>query len=210
MGMIGRVVKMDVDGDGKASGAFLCARVAIDIDKPLRRGVLLRISKTEEPKWIEAQCERLPFYCYACGIMGHSEIECPNPVPRNDEGKLPYDIQLRAPEDRKRRILSFSEAAAESFGSGSSSGSRLPRAPQGRGGKSRATKGDDGGSCYSSSSPMEDDDLEVQSPLKVPPELKGKEKEDGHGGARRKLNLDGVDSCLPAKKRKSKNAGLAL
>jgi hypothetical protein len=36
MGLIGNVVKMDVDGDGKASGAYLRARVAIEIDKPLR------------------------------------------------------------------------------------------------------------------------------------------------------------------------------
>lgn len=29
------MVKMDVDADGKASGAFLHARVAIELDKPL-------------------------------------------------------------------------------------------------------------------------------------------------------------------------------
>ncbi|XP_066379288.1 uncharacterized protein [Miscanthus floridulus] len=34
MDLIGRVIQMDVDGDGKASGAFLRARVAIQIDKP--------------------------------------------------------------------------------------------------------------------------------------------------------------------------------
>lgn len=41
MSLIGNVLKMDVDRDGKASGAFLRARVEIEIDKPLRRGVLL-------------------------------------------------------------------------------------------------------------------------------------------------------------------------
>jgi hypothetical protein len=50
MSLIGQVVKMDVDSDGKPSGAFLHARIAIKIDKPLRRGVLLRMSKSEEPK----------------------------------------------------------------------------------------------------------------------------------------------------------------
>jgi hypothetical protein len=92
MGLIGDVVKMDVDGDGKASGAFLRARVAIEIDKPLRRGVLLHMSRSEEPKWFVVQYERLPFYCFASGIMGHSEIECPSPVPRNELGKLPFDV----------------------------------------------------------------------------------------------------------------------
>lgn len=34
MRLLGEVRKMDVDGDGKASGAFLRARVAIELDKP--------------------------------------------------------------------------------------------------------------------------------------------------------------------------------
>ena len=50
MGLIGHVVRMDVDKDGSASGAFLRARIAIEIDKPLRRGVLLRMSRSEEPR----------------------------------------------------------------------------------------------------------------------------------------------------------------
>ena len=60
MGLIGSVIKMDVDADGKDSRAYLRARVAIKIDKPVRRGVLLRMSKTEEPHWFQAQYERLP------------------------------------------------------------------------------------------------------------------------------------------------------
>ena len=45
MGLIGEVKKMDVDSDGKASGPFLRARVAIEISKPVRRGVLLKTKK---------------------------------------------------------------------------------------------------------------------------------------------------------------------
>lgn len=115
---------MDVDGDGKASGAFLRARVAIDLEKPLRRGVLLRMSKMEEPKWFGVQYEKLPFYCFACGVLGHSELECHQQVARDDKGKLPYDVQLRAPEERRRRLQSFAGAAADSFGSGASSVTR--------------------------------------------------------------------------------------
>lgn len=124
MSLVGTVVKMDVDSDRKASGAFLRARVAIEIDKPIRRGVLLRMSKTEEPKWFGVQYEKLPFFCYGCGVLSHSEMECPNPVARDEHGKLPYDINLRALEDKKKRMQSFGGAAAESFGSGASSASR--------------------------------------------------------------------------------------
>jgi hypothetical protein len=45
MGLVRAVKKMDVDRDGKASGAFLRARVAIEIAKPLRRGVLLKTKR---------------------------------------------------------------------------------------------------------------------------------------------------------------------
>lgn len=127
MSLIRQVIKMDVDVDGKASGAFLRGRMAIEIDKPLRQGVLLRMSKSEEPRWFAVQYERLPFYCFACGVLGHSEVECDHPVARNEDGKLPYDVQLRAPEEKKKRVQTFAGAATESWGSGSSTAARPPR-----------------------------------------------------------------------------------
>lgn len=165
MGLIGRVVKMDVDKDGKASGAYLRGHVAIEIDKPLRRGVLLRMSKTEEPRWFHAQYEKLPYYCFACGVIGHSEVECTHPVQRDDQGELPYDVQIRAPEEKRKRWQSFAGAAAESFGSGSSSASKPPRTQFSRSGDAHSSMGDDG-SRHSSDFIGETEDHEVQSPLK--------------------------------------------
>lgn len=104
MEMIGRVLVMDVDKDGKASGAFLRARVAVELDKPIRRGFLLRVKKDDEPKWFKVQYEKLPYVCFSCGCVGHSDLECPTPVARDEEGKLPYDCQLRAPEEKRCRL----------------------------------------------------------------------------------------------------------
>ena len=92
LSLIGRVVKLDVDVDGKASGAFLHAHVAIDINKPVRRGVLLRMSKMEDPRWFQAQYEKLPYYCFGCGVIGHLEVECSHSAARDAHGKLPYDV----------------------------------------------------------------------------------------------------------------------
>ncbi|CAN6232539.1 unnamed protein product [Urochloa humidicola] len=114
--LIGEVVKIDADADGKISGAYARVRVAIEVDKPLRRGVLLKTDRSKPPEWYEIQYEKLPFYCYSCGLMGHTDLVCPNPPPRNANGKLPYDVKLRAPDDRRRKMQSFGAAAAESFG----------------------------------------------------------------------------------------------
>lgn len=168
MSLLGPVVKMDVDVDGKASGAFLRARVAMEISKPVRRGVLLRMNRTEEPRWFQARYEKLPYYCFACGIIGHSELECSNPAICDESGKLPYDVQLRAPEDRKKRVQSFGGAAAESFGSGASSASKPPRTHYSRSGDSRSSLGDD--VSRHSSAAGETENQEVLSPLKKPDE----------------------------------------
>jgi hypothetical protein len=45
MRLLGDVRKMDVDAEGKASGAYLRARVYTALDKPLRRGFLLKMTK---------------------------------------------------------------------------------------------------------------------------------------------------------------------
>lgn len=122
----------------------------------------------------------------------------------NEEGRLPYDVQLRAPEERKKRVKGFAEAAAESFGSGSSSGSRPPRTFHGRSGHDRSGT-DDGGSCHSSLEPRREDSLEVQSPLKNPSSEAVGGKADG--SASRRLNMDMlVDERQAARKRKSKAA----
>jgi hypothetical protein len=126
MKLLGDVVKMDVDKYGKASGPFLPARVAIDLGKPIKRGVLLKMTKDGALEWFDAQYEKLPFFCRSCGVIGHSDLVCETPAPRDEEGKLPYDLTLRV-DDRKRKPQSFADAAAESLGSAASSGSKQSR-----------------------------------------------------------------------------------
>ena len=74
MGLTGEVKKMDVDGDGKANGPFLHGRIAVDLSKPLRRGVLLKTDKTGPPVWFDLQYEKLPFFCKSCGVMGRGDL----------------------------------------------------------------------------------------------------------------------------------------
>lgn len=117
-GLAGKVDKLDVDEFGDAAGNFLRARVEIPIEKPLKRYITIQTSEGDE--FYDLQYEKLPFFCFSCGIMGHSELECPNPSERDAEGKWEYDNKIRAPEERKRRIQSFAQAAAASDWSGTS------------------------------------------------------------------------------------------
>lgn len=192
--------------EGKASGAFLRAWVAIEIAKPVRHGVLLRMNKQEEPRWFPAQYERLPYICFHCGLLGHSDMECPTPAPRNADGKLPYDVNLRAPEEKKRQIQSFAAAAAESFGSGSSSGFRH----SGEHGRStRVGSNSADGPRQSESRVGDSEEQECQSPLK---EHSMDERQMGGNGspiANRQLffQANGDKQKVTPKKRKSKPHG---
>ena len=108
--LIDKHCSVDVDEFGEASGTFLRARVAIPIDQPLRRWVTVRRGSTDVS--FNLQYEKLPFFCFSCGLIGHRELECRSLADRDDAGKLPFDRGLRAPEDRRRKLQSFGQAAA--------------------------------------------------------------------------------------------------
>ncbi|CAN6289875.1 unnamed protein product [Urochloa humidicola] len=211
MRLLGEVKQVDVDADGKAGGAFLRARVAIDINKPIKRGVLLRMTKDGEPEWFHAQYEKLPFFCFSCGMLGHGGLECGNPAPRNAHGKLPYEreIPLRAPEDKRKKVQSFVDAAAESFGSGTSSGGRPTRAMPGGLDERREDSREEAQSRPRKHAATQgtEDSAEITSPLKrrAPEEPKGKETMTNTG---RQLFQEGTDAGRKViKKRKSKRSG---
>jgi len=50
-------------------------RVDIDITKLLMRGKIFRIENINKG-WVYFKYERLPTFCYRCGILGHQEREC--------------------------------------------------------------------------------------------------------------------------------------
>ena len=51
-------------------------RVRLDVTKPLCRGTKARLDKGHET-WISFNYERLPNFCYWCGLLSHSDKDCP-------------------------------------------------------------------------------------------------------------------------------------
>ena len=72
-GWIDKYIFVDVDKDGMAWGEELRIRVAVRVDQPLPRGVLVRTSdEDEEGKWFDLKYEKIPHFCFDCGSLVHS------------------------------------------------------------------------------------------------------------------------------------------
>nr|POE89728.1 hypothetical protein CFP56_49500 [Quercus suber] len=72
---IGVPILVDGSKSGFAWGPFLRIRVDIDVTKPLMRGKMVHIEGAGEG-WVFFKYERLPTFCYRCGILGYQEQEC--------------------------------------------------------------------------------------------------------------------------------------
>lgn len=60
-------------GDGPP--AYIRVKVQIDITEPLMRGTYLRL-RNGTRQWIAFTYERMPMYCYLCGVVRHHEKKC--------------------------------------------------------------------------------------------------------------------------------------
>ncbi|KAK4847661.1 hypothetical protein QYF36_004411 [Acer negundo] len=77
-------------------GKFLRVRVAILVDKPLRRFLRVDVLGDGEETIMPIQYERLPNFCFRCGLLGHMLRECPeNDKPLIDR-ELTYGTWMRA------------------------------------------------------------------------------------------------------------------
>ncbi|KAI7988460.1 Uncharacterized protein LOK49_LG13G02233 [Camellia lanceoleosa] len=72
---IGQFLDMDFEDGGIAWGRTMRIRVAIDVRKPLRRGMKLSLSSAD-PIWVDFKYERLSIFCYFCGLLGHTDRDC--------------------------------------------------------------------------------------------------------------------------------------
>jgi hypothetical protein len=104
LGIEGSVPFVDADATGRCWGSFMRVQVEVNVDKPLMRGVTVYSQRRHATDWFEVQYENLPHYCYSCGIIGHSSLDCKNPGDRDVDGKLPYSAdRLCAPDERKKK-----------------------------------------------------------------------------------------------------------
>ncbi|TXG48219.1 hypothetical protein EZV62_027513 [Acer yangbiense] len=79
---IGRVIEIQTESKD-CWGKFMKVKVQIDITKPLKRWLRLKLDKSEVIVMVSLKYERLPEFCYFCGRIGHASKEC-----SDEEAKL--------------------------------------------------------------------------------------------------------------------------
>ncbi|KAM0873138.1 hypothetical protein ACQ4PT_038273 [Festuca glaucescens] len=127
-GHIGEVGQMDVDEQGRAWGEYLRFRASVNITQPLMRFVSVFSQKRQQLEQFSVMYERLPTFCFSCGLLGHSSTACPTPAERDADGLLPYHgPHLCVPDERKKK------ASGTNSSHGSFASDRGSRHNQGRG-----------------------------------------------------------------------------
>lgn len=61
--LVGRFEKIETDEEGKCWGQILRVRILIDVSKPLRRGILIKVGSMSDEKWILITYKKLPDFC---------------------------------------------------------------------------------------------------------------------------------------------------
>ncbi|KAL2899046.1 hypothetical protein RDABS01_024128 [Bienertia sinuspersici] len=97
---IGEVLEVEDDESGVEN--FRRVRVMLDINKPLRRFQKIKTKSGEVIK-VECKYERLPFFCFACGLIGHSERDCCNAQEGDRKVETGWGLWLKA---SPRKVIS--------------------------------------------------------------------------------------------------------
>ena len=63
---LGEFMEVDLENDEFAAGRFLRVKVRIEIEKPLRRGIMIDVGEGAQERWCPITYEFLPDFCYVC------------------------------------------------------------------------------------------------------------------------------------------------
>jgi hypothetical protein len=75
IGSLARMVEeVEVDEDEVGWGKYLTMKIRKDLSKPLSRGRILKLKGNS--MWVPFQYERLPKFCFNCGIIRHGIAGC--------------------------------------------------------------------------------------------------------------------------------------
>jgi hypothetical protein len=97
---VGVVEAVDTDARGMGWGESLRVKILIDLSKPLPRG--RKINVEGQATWITFKYERLPRFCFHCGVIWHGKGGCPKRSSFRQQEMNQYGMWLRAPSPTRR------------------------------------------------------------------------------------------------------------
>ncbi|TXG73888.1 hypothetical protein EZV62_002467 [Acer yangbiense] len=115
---IGRVIEIPMESR-ECWGKFLRVKVLIDISRPLKRWLRLKLDKSDNVVVVGLKYERLSEFCYACGRVGHGVNDCTDGDAKKDalDGSMAkFGSWLRAVPAEKVMYKSSSQGSGRSSG----------------------------------------------------------------------------------------------
>lgn len=94
---LGEFVEIPKTGENHYS-PFLRIKVRVDVEQPLKRGLNFK-GVDGKQQWLTVAYEKLPLFCFLCGILGHGEGNCPLRYEEGFEeveGEFSYGSWMRA------------------------------------------------------------------------------------------------------------------
>lgn len=98
---------LDLEEDVIGIGRYRRVKIMLNVLRPLRKVQKIKDRRGREVQ-VEYVYERLPFFCFAYGIMGHSERECRAITEEDKKKKLGWGPELKA-TPRKGRTKAVEE-----------------------------------------------------------------------------------------------------
>ncbi|TXG58188.1 hypothetical protein EZV62_016017 [Acer yangbiense] len=118
---IGVVVEIPLESR-ECWGKYMRVKVCIDISKPLKRWLRLKLSRSDEITTVSLKYEKLPEFCYACGRIGRGIMECWDNEARKialEGNPTKYGSWLKAATLEKSKSKSKSKSQSQGYGSSS-------------------------------------------------------------------------------------------
>lgn len=111
---LGTLIHTDEKNFDGSMRLYYRVRVAIDISKPLKKQMKM---KRENGSWafVDFRYERLPTFCFLCGVIGHGDKHCPKFIHGFDpKAEKPFGAFMRAGSRRSAPSTGLRWVAPES------------------------------------------------------------------------------------------------
>lgn len=96
---------VEVEDDDIGIDKYCRVRVILDVRKPLRKKKKNIKNRKGDEVEIVFRYERIPFFCFLCGVLGHSERYCNNVSEEDRKKGFKWGIYLRASPHKGRMQL---------------------------------------------------------------------------------------------------------